>query len=60
MGWTVLSVAHRVVRENVENRQLHQCCKPNSRPGVVAEDKEGGAERAKLRERQSVHNRAYV
>src|SRR5215471_11814024 len=59
MGWTVLSVAHRVVREHVENRQLHYCRKPNSRPGVVAEDKKGGAKRAELRERQSVHNRTH-
>ena len=54
----VLAVAHGVVREDEDGRQLHQGREPDGRPRVVAEDEEGRAERPQLRERQAVHDRA--
>ena len=45
MGRAILAVAHRVVREDEDGRQLHQRRQPDRGPRVVAEDEEGGAER---------------
>ena len=49
MGWAVLAVAHGVVRENEEGRQLHQGRQPDGRARVVAEDEERRAERPQFR-----------
>ena len=59
MGRAVLAVAHRVVREDEDRRQLHQRGEPDRRPRVVAEDEEGRAKRPQLRQRQPVHDRAH-
>ena len=48
----VLAVAHRVVREDEDRRQLHQGREPDRGPRVVAEDEEGRAEGPDLRQRQ--------
>ena len=59
MRRAVLAVAHRVVREDEDRRQLHQRGEPDRGPRVVAEDEEGRAERPQLRQRQPVHDRAH-
>ena len=51
----VLAVAHRVVGEDEQRRELHQRREPDRRPRVVAEDEEGRAEGPQLRERHAVH-----
>src|SRR6266478_1028692 len=59
MGWAVFAVAHCVVCEDENSWQLHQSRKPDGRTCVVAENEEGGAKRAQLRKRQSVHGRHH-
>src|SRR5262247_2823113 len=56
MGRAVFAITHGVVREDKDGRELHHSRKPDRWPRVVAEDEEGGAERAELRQRESVHN----
>src|SRR5215470_16825109 len=58
-GWAILTVAHGVVREYEDGRQLHQRRQPDSRPRVVAEDEERRPEHAKLRERHTVDDRRH-
>src|SRR5262249_59940142 len=55
----ILTVAHGVVREYEDGRQLHQGRQPDGGPRVVAEDEERRPERAKLRERQTVDDRRH-
>src|SRR3989442_7045551 len=59
MGGSVLADADRVVREDVDRRDLHERAQADGGPGVIAEDQEAGAEAADLRERQSVHHRPH-
>ena len=47
---TILAIAHGVVREHEDGRQLHQCGQPDGRARVIAEDEEGRAKRPKLRQ----------
>src|ERR1044071_9148331 len=56
MGRAVFTVAHRIVRKDENRRKLHQSREPDRRPRVVTEDKERGAERAKLGQGESVHS----
>src|SRR5215831_7242604 len=56
MGRTVFAIAHRVVCEDKEGRELHQRREPDRWPRVIAEDEEGRAERAELRQGEPVHN----
>src|SRR5262245_14737058 len=59
VGGAILTVAHGVVREYEDGRQLHQRRKPDGGPRVVAEDEERCPEYAKLRERQTVDDRRH-
>src|SRR4029453_8363115 len=56
MGRTVFAIAHRVVGEDKEGRKLHQRREPDRWPRVVAEDGEGRAESAELRQGEPVHH----
>src|SRR5664280_562572 len=55
----VFAVTHGVVREDEDGRQFHQGGEPDRSAGIIAEDEEGGAESAQLRERHSVHDRGH-
>ena len=59
MGRPVLAVAHRVVGEDEDGRQLHQRRQPDRRPRVVAEDEEGRAESPQLGQRHPVDDRRH-
>ena len=59
MRWPVFSHADRVVRENVNRGDFHQCAEAHARPHVVAEIKERCAERAEFRQRHAVHDCAH-
>src|SRR5215475_7010804 len=56
MGWAVFAITHRVVCEDKEGRKLHQRREPDRWPRIIAEDEEGRAESAELRQREPVHN----
>src|SRR5215470_14154823 len=56
MGWAVFAITHRVVREDKDGRELHHSREPDRWPRIIAEDEEGRAESAELRQRESVHN----
>src|SRR4029450_4900548 len=56
MGRTVFAIAHRVVGEDKEGRELHQSREPDCWPCVVAEDEEGRTESAELRQGEPVHH----
>src|SRR5438094_693122 len=56
MGRAVFAVAHRIVCEDKDARDLHQSRKPDRRPCVVAKDEEGRPESAELREREPVYS----
>src|SRR5438874_8761538 len=56
MGRAVFAITHRVVCEDKDGRELHQSREPNRWPRVVAEDEEGRAESAQLRQGEPVHN----
>ena len=55
----VLAVAHGVMGEDEDRRQLHQRRQPDRRPGIVAEDEEGRAERPQLGQRHAVDDRRH-
>ena len=59
MRRTVLAVAHRVMGEDEDRRQLHQRGQPDGRPRIVAEDEERRAERPQLRQRKPVDDRRH-
>src|SRR5262244_2253815 len=59
VGGAILTVAHGVVREYEDGRQLHQRRQPDGRPRIVAEDEERRPEHAKLRERKTVDDRRH-
>ena len=44
----ILAIAHRVMGEYENGRQLHQGGEPEGRPGIIAEDEESRAERPEL------------
>ncbi len=54
MRRAVLAVAHGVVGEHEDRRQLHQRGDPDRRPCIIAEDEEGSAEGADLRQGEPV------
>src|SRR5215510_2118267 len=56
MGWTVFAITHRVVSEDKDGREFHQRREPDRWPRVVAEDEEGRAESAELRQGEPVDN----
>src|SRR5262245_8014956 len=56
MGRAVFAIPHRVVREEKEGRELHQRREPDGWPRIIAEDEEGRAESAELREGEPIHN----
>src|SRR5262247_1846450 len=56
MGRTVFAITQRVVREDKEGRELHQRREPHRWPRIIAEDEEGRAESAELRQGEPVHN----
>src|SRR5262249_43156840 len=56
MGRAVFAVAHRVVCEDKDSWELHHSREPDRWPRVVAEDEEGRAERAELRQGEPVDN----
>src|SRR5882724_3639658 len=56
---SVFSVTHRIVSKHEKRRQLHQGRKPDRRPGVVAEYKEGRAVRPELRDGKSIQDGAH-
>src|SRR5215470_17323614 len=56
MGRAVFAVAHGVVCEDKEGRKLHQRREPDRWPRIIAEDEEGRAESAELRQGEPVHN----
>ena len=53
MGRSVFAVAHGIVGEHENRRQLHQGGEPDRRSRVIAEDEEGRAESAKLGQRRA-------
>jgi hypothetical protein len=55
MGRPILAVAHGVMGEDHDGRQLHQGREADGGPRVVAEDEEGRAEGPELRQRHAVH-----
>src|SRR4030095_7889313 len=55
----ILTIAHGVVREYEDGRELHQRRQPDGGARVVAEDEERRPEHAKLRERQTVDDRRH-
>jgi len=59
MRRSVLAVAHGVVGEDEDGRQLHDGGQPDGRPGIVAEDEKGCPEGAQLRQRQPVDDRRH-
>ena len=59
MRRSILAVAHGVMGEDEDGRQLHEGGEPNGRPGIVAEDEEGRAEGPQLGQRQAVHDRRH-
>src|SRR5450432_932080 len=59
VSWTIFSVGQRIMCEHEESRQLHQCREPHCRPGIVAEDEEGGAKGPQLGQRQAIHDRCH-
>ena len=59
VGRAVLADADRIVREHVDDRQLHQRPEPDRRLHVVAEDQEARAEGADLGQREAVDDRAH-
>src|SRR5215510_4693600 len=56
MGRAVFAIAHRVVSEDKDGREFHQRREPDRWPRIIAEDEEGRAESAELRQREPVHN----
>ena len=42
MGRPVFSHANRVVRENMNDRQFHDCAEPDSTSGIITENQESG------------------
>ena len=59
MRRAILAHADRVVREDVDDRQLHQRAQPNRRLHVIGEDEEARAVSANLGQRQPVQDRAH-
>jgi hypothetical protein len=59
MGRAVFTDANRVVREDVDDRDLHQRTQANGGARIITEDQEPGSVRAQLRERQAVQHRAH-
>ena len=59
MRRSILAVAHGVVGEDENGRQLHQRGQPDGRPRIVAEDEEGRAEGPQLGQRQAVDDRRH-
>src|SRR5262252_4852942 len=59
MGRAVFAIAHGVVCEDKEGRELHQSREPDRWPRVVAEDEEGRAESAELRQGEPIHNGSH-
>ena len=57
VGRAVLAEADRVVREEMDDRQLHQGGEPDRRARVVGEGQVGGPQRPHLREREPVRDR---
>src|SRR5215510_10569038 len=56
MGRAVFAIAHRVVSEDKDGRELHHSREPHRWPRIITEDEEGRAERAELRQGEPVHN----
>ena len=56
VGRAVFADADRVVREDVDDRDLHERRQADRHPAVVAEDQEAGAERPHLDQRHAVHD----
>ncbi len=56
VGRAVFADADRVVREDVDDRDLHQGRQADRHPAVVAEDQEAGAERPHLDQGHAVHD----
>ena len=50
VGGTILAVAHGIVGEHEDRRQLHQRRQPDRRPRVITEDEERGAEGPQFRQ----------
>src|SRR5581483_1047605 len=57
--WPVLAYADRVMREHVDDRQLHQSGEAHRRLHVVGEDEEARAEGANFGKRETVQDRAH-
>src|SRR5215475_12308325 len=56
MGRAVFAIAHGVVREDKDGRELHHSREPDRWPRVIAKDEEGRTESAELRQGEPVHN----
>ena len=59
MRRSIFAIAHGIVRENENGRQLHERGEPNGRSGIVAEDEERRSEGPQLRKRQAVDDRRH-
>src|ERR1700756_569212 len=57
--WSVLTVAHRIMGEDPDTRKLHDGGKADRWSCIVAEDEERRAERAQLRQYESIHDRRH-
>ena len=55
----VLADADRIVREDIDHRDLHDRSQPDRHPAIVAEDQESGAEGADLDQRHPVQDGAH-
>ena len=52
----VFADADRIVREDVDDRNLHQRTQPDRRAGIVTEDQEARSERAYLGQREAIEH----
>src|SRR5260370_149981 len=59
VGRSVFSVAHGIVREDVDSGQLHQRRQPHGRARVIAEDEEARAVSPELGQGEPVHNGSH-
>src|SRR5260370_15650971 len=59
MGRPVFPYPDRIVRENIDNRQLHDRAEPDRRLHIVGKDQEPRPERSQFRQGEAVADRAH-
>ena len=60
VGRSVLSIPHRIVREDEDGREFHDCGEAYCRSGIVAENEERCAKWTQLRQRHPVYYRRHT